>query len=78
MRSETDQSKVYRMRRVTMNVRIFEYGGGYRVQYVKTSNSIIDSELLAHCDEFHASRDAAISAFDQINGICKATFEAQS
>lgn len=70
MTSETEQSKVYRLRRVTLNVRIFEYGSGFRVQYAKVSNSQIDSELLAHHDEFYTNRQAALTAFNTINKVC--------
>jgi hypothetical protein len=34
---------------------------------------MIDSELLAHLDEFYTDQEKAISAFNQINQICSAT-----
>ncbi len=48
-----DESRQYvrRTTRTTATVRLFPYGGGWRVKYEKTSNSKADSRLLASHDE---------------------------
>ena len=47
-----DESRQYvrRTTRTTATVRLFPYGGGWRVKYEKTSNSKADSRLLASHD----------------------------
>lgn len=48
-----DEARQYvrRTTRTTATVRLFPYGGGWRVKYEKTSNSKVDSRLLASHDE---------------------------
>ncbi len=46
-----EEQYVRRTTRTTATVRLFPYGGGWRVKYEKTSNSKTDSRLLASHDE---------------------------
>jgi hypothetical protein len=55
MNDETRQY-VRRTTRTTATVRLFPYGGGWRVKYEKTSNSKVDSRLLAYHDEEYMPR----------------------
>lgn len=55
MNDETLQY-VRRTTRTTATVRLFPYGGGWRVKYEKTSNSKVNSRLLASHDEEYMPR----------------------
>jgi len=61
------RNRVKRTTRTTRTVTLFEWGGGYRVKYVKVSNSKVDSKLLSHLDEFHQTLEAAQQAFNEIS-----------
>ena len=71
MENSIDQSRIYRLRNVTLSVRIFEYGGGYRVQYVKVSNSKDDSKCLDHFDHYFEIYNHAASKFAKLNALCE-------
>lgn len=48
------------------NVRLFQYGNGYRVQYTKTDKDINATHLLAHSDKEYSDIAQAEQAYEDI------------
>jgi len=67
--SDDTKVKVTRTTRATRTVRMFWYGGIWRVQYTAVTNSKKDSRLIQAINEEYPTKPEAEKAYNQIVNI---------
>lgn len=60
-----EEQRVITKKGMTRTVSIFPWGNGHRVKYTCTTTSIINSLLVAACDEYHEDAKRAEVVYNQ-------------